>query len=40
MTSLSKTAPIAIVFGGSRGIGKSCVEALLADGYQVGYTYV
>ncbi len=40
MTSLSTTAPIAIVFGGSRGIGKSCVQALLADGYQVGYTYV
>lgn len=29
---------IAIVFGGSRGIGAACVQALAADGYQVAYT--
>ncbi|RYY64457.1 MAG: SDR family oxidoreductase [Comamonadaceae bacterium] len=29
---------IAIVFGGSRGIGAACVEALAADGYEVAYT--
>jgi 3-oxoacyl-[acyl-carrier protein] reductase len=39
MTSTSNTSPIAIVFGGSRGIGAACVRALAADGYQVGYTY-
>lgn len=32
--------PIAIVFGGSRGIGAACVEVLVADGYDVAYTYV
>ena len=29
---------IAIVFGGSRGIGAACVAALAADGFQVAYT--
>jgi 3-oxoacyl-[acyl-carrier protein] reductase len=29
---------IAIVFGGSRGIGAACVDALVADGFQVAYT--
>lgn len=29
---------IAIVFGGSRGIGAACVEALVADGFEVAYT--
>jgi 3-oxoacyl-[acyl-carrier protein] reductase len=32
--------PIALVFGGSRGIGAACVEALAADGYAVAFTYV
>lgn len=31
---------IALVFGGSRGIGAACVEALAEDGFQVAYTYV
>lgn len=31
---------IAIVFGGSRGIGAACVEALAADGFKVALTYV
>ncbi len=31
---------IALVFGGSRGIGAACVEALIEDGYEVAYTYV
>lgn len=29
---------IAIVFGGSRGIGAACVEALAADGFDVAFT--
>jgi len=32
--------PLAIVFGGSRGIGSACVQALAADGYRVAFTYV
>ena len=31
---------IALVFGGSRGIGAACVEALGRDGFDVAYTYV
>lgn len=31
---------IALVFGGSRGIGAACVEALSTDGYEVAFTYV
>jgi len=29
---------IAIVFGGSRGIGAACVQALAADGWEVAFT--
>ncbi len=32
--------PLALVFGGSRGIGAACVQALLRDGFDVAYTYV
>ncbi|WP_171220794.1 SDR family NAD(P)-dependent oxidoreductase [Enterovirga aerilata] len=31
---------IALVFGGSRGIGSACVEALASAGWQVAFTYV
>jgi 3-oxoacyl-[acyl-carrier protein] reductase len=35
------TSPrIALVFGGSRGIGEACVKALSASGWQVAFTYV
>ena len=34
------TDKIALVFGGSRGIGAACVAALAADGYDVAFTYV
>jgi 3-oxoacyl-[acyl-carrier protein] reductase len=30
--------PLAVVFGGTRGIGASCVDALLRDGFDVAYT--
>jgi 3-oxoacyl-[acyl-carrier protein] reductase len=32
--------PLAIVFGGSRGIGAACVQALVRDGFGVAATYV
>jgi 3-oxoacyl-[acyl-carrier protein] reductase len=34
------TRNIALVFGGSRGIGAACVDALANDGFDVAYTYV
>lgn len=34
------TKNIALVFGGSRGIGAACVDALANDGFDVAYTYV
>jgi len=30
--------PLALVFGGSRGIGAACVDALARDGFDVAYT--
>lgn len=30
--------PLALVFGGSRGIGAACVDVLLRDGFDVAYT--
>ena len=32
--------PVAIVFGGSRGIGRACVDALVREGFDVALTYV
>lgn len=31
---------IAIIFGGSRGIGAACVESFVENGFDVAYTYV
>lgn len=39
-TTLSPTAPTAVVTGGSRGIGRAIALALARDGYQVLLTYV
>jgi 3-oxoacyl-[acyl-carrier protein] reductase len=30
--------PLALIFGGTRGIGAACVDALLRDGFDVAYT--
>lgn len=30
----------ALIFGGSRGIGAACVQALARDGFDIAYTYV
>lgn len=32
------TRPLALIFGGTRGIGAACVDALLRDGFDVAYT--
>jgi len=34
------TNKVALVFGGTRGIGAACVHKLAASGYDVAYTYV
>lgn len=37
MTQTSQR-PLALIFGGSRGIGAACVDVLLRDGFDVAYT--
>lgn len=37
---MSGAKKIALVFGGSRGIGAACVDALAREGYKTAYTYV
>lgn len=34
------TRKLALVFGGSRGIGEACVQVLAEQGFDVAYTYV
>jgi 3-oxoacyl-[acyl-carrier protein] reductase len=34
------TKKLALVFGGSRGIGAACVQALAGNGFDVAYTYI
>lgn len=36
---MSEKRQLALVFGGSRGIGAACVEALARDGMNVAFTY-
>ena len=37
---MNDSSSVALVFGGSRGIGAACVRALAESGWQVAYTYV
>ncbi|HZE10448.1 MAG TPA: SDR family oxidoreductase [Burkholderiales bacterium] len=37
---MTQKKKIALVFGGSRGIGAACVQALAEGGFDVAYTYV
>lgn len=39
-TNLNSEARVALVFGGSRGIGAAAVRRLARDGFAVGFTYV
>lgn len=39
-TNLNSEAKVALVFGGSRGIGAAAVRRLARDGFAVGFTYV
>ena len=34
------TKPLAIIIGGSRGIGAACVKTLNRDGFRIAFTYV
>ena len=37
---MNTSKKIALVFGGSRGIGAACVQTLAGAGFDVAYTYV
>jgi 3-oxoacyl-[acyl-carrier protein] reductase len=37
---MTQKKKVALVFGGSRGIGAACVQTLAEDGFDVAYTYV
>jgi len=39
-SNTSPSAKVALVFGGSRGIGAAAVKRFAADGYSVAFTYV
>lgn len=37
---MTHPSPIALIFGGSRGIGAACVDSLAAHGWRIAFTHV